>query len=347
MSVIELPDAMKQPHGITAVYLNQLLVNVGSALREEVDNGLLQHCMIDNTRLENDRYYRVPFFKVNCLLETIYNHQQNPLTAINAVFRLRVKSFPLIGYAVAASSTLQAAIERLAKLETVVWDVGSICQQQRGEYVRLIWRPTIPISPLVVEMAIAGWVSIGKQLFSSQKRLHEVTFSHRCLGNKDDYAELFDCPVTFGADENSIIFPCAWLDETLIDSDDSLADLMTAQATSLIDDYVQALNIENAIRSTLLDRLPEEIPDLDRVAQLLEIPVRKIRYLLTEKGLSYRQIVDDVRKDVASYLLLQEGHSIGEIAGFCGFLEQSSFNRAFKRWFNCAPTEYAEQRISI
>lgn len=344
MSVIELPAEMKMPYGITAVYLKQLLSKVHLNFDGHSMCELINRCMIDNTRLQNDRFYRVPFFKVSRLLDIIYQQQQDPMIALNAVFKLRVKSFPFVGYAITASRTLRMALERLAMLEPAVWDMGRIYQQSDADSTRLIWRPVAEISPLAVEIAIAGWVSIGQQLFDNPKRLEGVTFRHPCLGDSDRYRQLFGCDVTFSADENSIVFPRLWLDERLVDSDDTLADLMTEKACALIENYVPELNVENTVRAALFERLPADIPELEVMATRLGFTVRKMRYLLNEKGLNYRQIVDDVRKETASYLLLKKQYSIGDIAGFCGFFEQSSFNRAFKRWFGCSPSEYIVKR---
>lgn len=338
MNLIELPQAMKESYGVTAVYLKQLLLSVD--VRGVSLEPLLTHCMIDPDRLNNDRFYRVPFFKLKDFLSSLGAILQDPTIAIKAVFTLRVKSFPLIGYAVSASPTLRVALERLILLEPVVWDVGSIYQEDGEETTQLIWSSYIDVSPIAVEMAIAGWVAIGKQQFPASKQINKVTFKHSCLSQSSQYQDLFGCPVVFNAEVNSIIFPSHWLEEKLIDSDDTLAELMTAQANALIENYVPALNFENTIRSALFQALPNELPDLNEMAKLQDIPARKMRYLLNDKHLSYRQIVDDVRKEVAHYLLLQGTHPIGEIAGFCGFLEQSSFNRAFKRWFECSPSDY-------
>lgn len=167
MNLIELPPAMKQPYGLTAVYLKQLFLQL--KLSPPILDTRLKECMIDTERLNNDRFYRVPFYKLSRFLDLPDDSLPEPTAHINAVFSLRVKSFPLIGYAVASSPTLRTALERLIRLEPVVWDVGHIHQEQSGENTRLIWTPHTDISSTAIEMAIAGWVSIGQQLFPTEK----------------------------------------------------------------------------------------------------------------------------------------------------------------------------------
>ncbi len=341
MNLIELPPAMKQPYGLTAVYLKQLFLQL--KLSPPILDTRLKDCMIDTERLNNDRFYRVPFYKLSRFLDLPDDSLHEPAAHINAVFSLRVKSFPLIGYAVASSPTLRNALEQLIRLEPVVWDVGHIHQEQTGKNTRLIWTPHTDISSTAIEMAIAGWVSIGQQLFPTERHPDSVSFTHDRPRAWTQYQKLFGCPVLFNAKVNSIEFPSRWLDEKLVDGDDALAEMVIGQANALIEGYRQTLNLENELRAILFQHLPQEPPDLGDIAKLFGVSTRKMRALLSTRNLSYRQIVDDVRKEVARHLLLQPACSMGDVAGFCGFLEQSSFNRAFKRWFDCAPSDYLTQ----
>lgn len=343
MRLIELPAAMKEPYSLTAVYLKQVLsqLEISSTTRDL----LLQKSMIDADRLNNDRLYRVPFYKLTCFLNLLGETHCSPTAHINAVFALRIKSFPLIGYAVSSSPTLRVALKRLIRLEPVVWDVGHISQKGDIDCTLLIWSAHTDIPPKAIEMAIAGWVSIGRQLFPTEKHPEYVSFMHDCPVHCDRYRRLFSCPVLFNAASNSIKFPSSWLDEHLIDEDEALATMMITQADALIENEALSLNLENVLRAKLFQFLPNELPDLSEISSQQGISARKMRALLNSKNLSYRQIVDDVRKEVAQHLLLQSTCSMADVAGFCGFLEQSSFNRAFKRWFDCAPSDYITHAV--
>ena len=53
-----------------------------------------------------------------------------------------------------------------------------------------------------------------------------------------------------------------------------------------------------------------------------------------------KEIVDRVRKDVVVGYLRDESLSLLDLAFLLGFAEQSSFSRAFKRWYGMSPQQY-------
>ena len=60
--------------------------------------------------------------------------------------------------------------------------------------------------------------------------------------------------------------------------------------------------------------------------------------------LTYKQLVDDTRRDLAMRHLDDPRHSITDVTFLLGFSQQSAFTRAFKRWTGMSPSEYRAQR---
>lgn len=324
---------------LTAVYLRQLL-DVMPGLRDQVAPVLAQ-TGIDVRRLKEDAYYRIPFYKVVALLDHMAD-RFGWASVLQAVFQLRVKTFPVLGYAIVSSRCLEEAIANLIRFEPLVWNVGCIELRSDQQRAQLIWCPQYPVPPRAVEMAIAGWVSIGRQLFRESRRLIRVSFQHPA--GQTDYDKYFGCPVVFGAQENGIEFPRGWLSDSLVDSDPDLAMLMQTKGNELLTRFHDQVNLENEMRVAILRHATGLSLGIDDVAMALGIPCRQLRYLLGEYGLTFRQVLDDLRKDVAAELLKKPEWPLTEVAAACGFAEQSNFNRAFRRWFACAPGAYLQTR---
>lgn len=328
------PELMQSSHGLTAVYMKQLLKQL--ALTDADKKQLAEQSLIDLARVERDPFYRIPLYKLICLLN---EPQLDRAALLKAVSQLRIKSFPVLGYAVVASANLEKALQQLIELELLVWDVGSI-QLQRGEQrSQLIWQSELELPPVIIEIALLGWTNIGRQLFAHEYHQAHLQFAHAPEMDVDQYESLFGVATEFNGGSNSISFPTEWLGEELLDKDSLLAGVMREKAKSYLQAYETKLNIENTLRSQVFCSLPQEPPELETLAKHLDESSRQLLYQLKAKGLSYRGIVDDVRKEAAVYLLRNApSASLAEIAQACGFAEQSSFNRAFKRWFNCAPS---------
>ena len=74
---------------------------------------------------------------------------------------------------------------------------------------------------------------------------------------------------------------------------------------------------------------------------------RTLQRRLKEHGVVFNQVVDDMRFRAAKSYLAQDDIAASEVAYLLGFAEQSSFNRAFKRWSGQTPTEYRRRVAAI
>jgi AraC-like DNA-binding protein len=77
-------------------------------------------------------------------------------------------------------------------------------------------------------------------------------------------------------------------------------------------------------------------------ARALGTSGRSLQRHLQELGYSYNALADEVRAATARLYLEQPDVAIAEVAYLLGFADQSSFNRAFKRWTGHTPARARE-----
>ena len=85
--------------------------------------------------------------------------------------------------------------------------------------------------------------------------------------------------------------------------------------------------------------LPGRIGTADEVAASLGMSKRTFARRLSEDGLSFRQIVDELRSDLAQ-TYLKGGFSLSEISYVLDYSDQAAFSTAFKRWTGESPKSY-------
>ena len=61
---------------------------------------------------------------------------------------------------------------------------------------------------------------------------------------------------------------------------------------------------------------------------------------LAWEGLSYTDLVEETRKNLATMYFKQRNLSLSEISYLLGYSELSAFSRAFRRWTGKSPREY-------
>ncbi|OUV61841.1 MAG: hypothetical protein CBC82_05765 [Cellvibrionales bacterium TMED122] len=57
-------------------------------------------------------------------------------------------------------------------------------------------------------------------------------------------------------------------------------------------------------------------------------------------------MLDQTRAERAESLLGDPAYSLSEVGYYCGFSEQASFSRAFKRWTGQTPSDYRKALLA-
>ncbi|MDB5542330.1 MAG: AraC family transcriptional regulator, partial [Devosia sp.] len=84
--------------------------------------------------------------------------------------------------------------------------------------------------------------------------------------------------------------------------------------------------VENAITP----RLPHGTASQRNIAEELGLSGRSLARKLKEEGHNYRQILDDLRADLAAGYLRGTGLSVAQIAWILGYSNANAFSRAYK-----------------
>lgn len=166
-------------------------------------------------------------------------------------------------------------------------------------------------------------------------------------GREAGLSQLWGCPVHDSAEQHRILFSKATLALPLVSYDPPLlghlrnyGDMLLAQLPS------PAASLRHQVERAILDHLPRGAPPLGEVAVDLGISSRTLNRRLTEEGLTFRQMIEDVRRRKAELMLSDPDMSLAEITFMLGYAEQSSFTNAFRRWTGETPGAWRARRCA-
>jgi AraC-like DNA-binding protein len=147
----------------------------------------------------------------------------------------------------------------------------------------------------------------------------------------------FGCRVRFKADRDALVFRSRDLDRPFVTHNEELVTLIGTQ----LDSEVKARNTSNTVsdqvKQALRQLLVGKRPTLQDVAQELGLGARTLQRRLTEAGITFQQVVEETRRELARHYLKQRTVELNEAAFLLGFEDANSFFRAFQGWEGTSP----------
>lgn len=252
-------------------------------------------------------------------------------------------------FAIQSSQSLREIIERLIRYATVVSTIINLSlieepnnKQARLRFISLAQDTERPNAPFDAFLAIAV-KNIRDVMAMEDKGIVKIELRRPEPKNLDKFQRFFNRPIEFGCKHNDLIFESKLLDTPLAAANADLARIND----QLLDDYLKRLNqktISLKVKEVILDCLPDSGINQEQVANRLNMSVRNLHRKLAEEDTSFKNLLDTIRQDLA-LRYLKSAMSISDITYSLGFVDQSSFSRAFKRWTGQSPSQYRKAEL--
>ncbi len=84
-------------------------------------------------------------------------------------------------------------------------------------------------------------------------------------------------------------------------------------------------------------------PTIGRAAEAAELSVRTLQRRLSKSGLTFDQLRNEVRLELAIRFLRRSRKSVAEIARALGYADPAHFSRAFKSWTGEPPSAFRKR----
>ena len=102
----------------------------------------------------------------------------------------------------------------------------------------------------------------------------------------------------------------------------------------------RAPDLAGSLRVVLPAYLPDGSPDIQKAARLAGTSVRTLQRRLSEQGVTYSELLQGLRHDLAIYLLRRSNQSASAISRELGYRDPAIFTRAFRRWTGQTPSQF-------
>jgi AraC-like DNA-binding protein len=167
-----------------------------------------------------------------------------------------------------------------------------------------------------------------------------VEFMHGRPNAAVDYERLLGCPVRFQAAWDAVVFSQEALELPVVGADNRLLRVLEGACRRILGRRPRKDDLVHSVREYVVKRLKNGAPPFDDVARDFNMSSKTLERRLAGHHASYRDLVDDIRCDLAKHLLANTDVRLHQIAYTLGYSEPGPLVRAFKRWADETPMQY-------
>ena len=172
-------------------------------------------------------------------------------------------------------------------------------------------------------------------------RFLRLSFQHKAPPDLSWHEKTFGCPIEFNADKNIAYMPREFLDVKLGGKLQSLRPVVK----SYLDRKVIKNPYFNSSMAHTIERLLPTIfglrkSSLPDVAEILGVSPKKLQRLLNEEGVTFSEIISNIRHSMTKRLLFESDISIAHLAELLDYASPTAFNTACQRWVGVSPRQY-------
>src|SRR5262249_48410178 len=248
----------------------------------------------------------------------------------------------LLYYVMASSQTLGDALKRVARYSQITNEALVVGYREGNRLIINLSYSGVPrhSDRHQIEFCMFAVLRLCRVLTGQNLVPQHFWISHLRSGATPDMAQFVGTKVEFGADADEFALNVNARELPLIHADTRLNDLLLKYCEAALaerkgDTSQLRTRVENAI-STML---PHGRVLVEDVARSLGMSERTLARRLSDEGLNFTEILQQLRCDLAIRYLDDRKLHVSKIAWMLGFTEVSAFTHACRRWTGKTPRQ--------
>jgi AraC-like DNA-binding protein len=250
------------------------------------------------------------------------------------------------GRYIKAAPTLLEAIRRADRY--ISWQTLGARLTLRNEGTACVWRYELTRAVranrhhayffALVLMRDVVRLAAGPHWFPREIRLERSA----PVGHSRRLKEAFGEHITWGAGENALALGQDLLALPLAWARSSPARSVAADAAAALESTTPSTDFIDSLRRLIRSFLPAGYPRAALLAHASGLSLRSFQRALTLAGLSFSDVVEQVRFEMATEMMRDARARLLDIALELGYADAANFTRAFRRWTGQSPLSYRQ-----
>jgi AraC-like DNA-binding protein len=315
------------------------------------DVGALLHRFDLPATAATDDEVRVSLEGLRAILDAAALAAGDPDLGVHLGQQLPRGAYGVLEYSCRSAPTVRDALARIVRYIGLLNELVTItAREERGA---VIIEQAITGEPLCVgrhgnEFFVVMLLARTRQLSGAACVPERAWFAHPAPA---DTRALVDAVGTdriqWNAGKNGVALPAAVLDLPISSADPTLLALMDKQAEQALAGRAAPTRFLGDVKARIAASLDAAPPAIEPLAAALHMSRRTLQRRLGDEGVSFQQLVDDVRRERALELVADARRPLGDVAFQLGYAELSPFLRAFRRWTGATPAAWRARSAEV
>lgn len=297
-------------------------------------------------RQVSDPDARIPYRKHAALLSLAAEATGDGCFGLRLTATIAPKQAGVLGYVLLNSANLGDALANLVRYFHVLTDGLEFDLEVGRKEVVLTNRITDPLvadQRQDVECALGLLYRFCQLITGRQLRLNWVEFPHAEPEAARTVKQVFGAPVRYGQARSAMALDAVLLDCPIETADNELLKILKNHCQLILGTRPKVDDFVFKVQQLITTRLPSGQPKIDDVAREFAMSSRTLTRRLAEYGLTYKGLVEQVRRKLALRYLEDRRISVKHVAYLLGYSEVPAFYHAFQRWTGSSPVQQRQR----
>ena len=260
----------------------------------------------------------------------------------------RFERYQASAIAAVCSHSFRDALQRIGRYKKLTCPEEIRVRTSADEAcVDFIYTQAEEVQPDVMVDLVLSWIlAIGRRGTDGQITPLRLELT-RAPRHRELLESHFGCRVRFKAGRNALVFRNSDLDRPFVTHNEELLKAIGARLEAELKERNTSPDVEDQVKHTLKRSLAGKRPTLPQVARELCLSARTLQRRLTDADITFQQLVEDTRRDLAHHYLRHSAVELNEAAFLLGYEDANSFYRAFHGWEGTTPGEWRSKHRKV
>ncbi len=267
-------------------------------------------------------------------------YQGKPDFHIRQTSTMKCEDLGAVGLAFKVAPTLRDSLNRLSRYMRLIVRIQTFELRDTPQLTELYMSRPMPQSigaRLSYEASVCTIVAIMREASGFPIAPVRALLRQAPEGDRLALERHLQCDVEFEADKDALFFSAVDLLRGNRLSDEGISTFFETQLDESLESLSDQLQLAEKVLHWVKNVLSEGPVTIAMAASAFGMSPRTLQRSLSSEGWTFNTLVERARRSLAEQLLEDPNRPLADVAFMTGFSEQSTFSRAFRRWYGVTP----------